>query len=162
MPVYPLLVVMSAIAIETVFSKLEGVHYRLRAFRIAFLLIICTLYVYSYNKILAKTLKPDYRLEDPEFAIGHYLTELHKGNRGTGKFVILYSDFEQDMVWYDLIDSNIFFKSVKELATGDTVVAYKNESIAIIEDKYHHTLLEEFFRIRLYRIDSPKAVTTPQ
>ncbi|HEY9177337.1 MAG TPA: glycosyltransferase family 39 protein [Flavipsychrobacter sp.] len=163
MPLYPLLAVMAAITIETVFSKLKpGANYPLQALRIAVLLFICTLYVYSYNKILAKTLKPDYQLNDPEFAIGHYLTGLHKGNRGTGKFVILYSDYEQDMVWYDLIDSSIFFKSVKELATGDTVVAYKHESIAVLENKYHHTLLEDYFRIRLYRIDSLKATTTPQ
>jgi 4-amino-4-deoxy-L-arabinose transferase-like glycosyltransferase len=163
MPLYPLLVVMAAITIETVFSKLKpGANYLLQTFRVAFIFLLCSLYIYSYNKILAKTQKPDYQLNDPEFAIGRYLTELHKGNRGTGKFIMLYSDFEQDMVWYDLIDRNIFFKSVKELATGDTVVAYKNESIAVLEDKYHHTLLEEFFRIRLYRIDSPKAVITPQ
>jgi len=162
MPVYPLLAIMSAITIETASSRLIQLPGATWVSRTTLVVVISLVYASSYSSVLAKVLKPDYGLHDKEYAIGYYLTQVHKGNKGTSKFILLNSDYAQDMVWYDLIDSNMFFKSVKDLSGGDTVVAYRDESIAAIEDLYHNTLLEEFYHIQLYKIDSLKATTTPQ
>lgn len=162
MPLYPLLAMMCAVFLQGLFSKLKGIIGMTWVLRSSLALVFLIFYIFSYHRILSKTLKPDYNLQDREFAIGYYLTQIHKGNKGTSKFIVLYSDYEQDMAWHDMIDSNIYFKSIDNLSAGDMVVAYKDHTIAAMEERCYSTLLEDCYGIRRYKIDSLKTITTPQ
>ena len=163
LPMYPLLALLAAIFVYELFAWLKSRDINPFFKFIVPALFIGTLYFYSYSKILVRVLKPD-APDEPQFVMGRYLNEVNKGKRGEGRIVLLYSDLEQDMIWYDYVDCNITMKSVLKLVPGDEAIAQKEESIAVLEGNYSYTLIENFYGLKRYRITGIKEIpiTPPQ
>lgn len=154
MPLYPLLCVLAALLIAQCFSWAQNIPSKTNArsttILITFGLVVC--FYLSYMETLNRVMKPEVNLNDKTFSVGHYLHMINKGKTPVDSLVVLYNEYEQEVIWYDHIDSNIRVQSVFKLKKGDEVMWYKEECKNIIEGTYYYVKTDEYYGIYRYRI----------
>lgn len=154
MPLYPLLCVLAALFIVQCFDWAKNISPKVNAGKTTTLfslaLVLC--FYLSYAETLDRVMKPQVNLNDKTFSVSHYLQLINKGKKPVDNLVVLHNEYEQEVIWYDHIDSNIRVESVFKLKKGDEVMFYKEECKNIIEGTYHYVKTDEYYGIYRYRI----------
>lgn len=159
-PIYPLMAMIVAEMLETLFTKAANASSRNYFSRKTVMVILVTAaFIYPYKLVLQQVAH-----EKPEMHSGSYMTaylySIEKGERdGIPNLNLMYSDLEQDVYWYyvSLKDKyGLGLKSVKELKAGDHVASFNPNVIATIERNYQYTILEQYYNIKFYNIEGKK------
>ena len=154
MPMYPLMCMLAGLFIAQCFEMAGMLPGRSNAVKTLLLLIVGfgISYYLSYSETLDRVMKPQVNMNDKTFSVSHYLQLVNQKKKPVENLVLLYSELEQEMIWYDHIDSNMRFESVFKLKTGDEVVAYMPGNKSIIEGTYTCIKTDEYYDIYRYRI----------
>ncbi len=154
MPMYPLICMLAGLFIAQCFEMAGSLPGRSNAVKTLLLLIVGfgISYYLSYSETLDRVMKPQVNMNDKTFSVSHYLQLINQKKKPVENLVLLYSELEQEMIWYDHIDSNMRFESVFKLKAGDEVMAYMPGNKSIIEGTYTCIKTDEYYDIYRYRI----------
>lgn len=157
MPMYPLMCSLAGLFLVQLYNAVSQMSIKSdRNLAFGLLLIFFTsTYIKSYSVTLNRVLRAKVNMNDKTFSLSHYLKKVQsEKNKSENRVIMLWSDFEQEMVWYYQTNKNFYIKSIFNLQPGDDVIAVRQEGQHIIEDStlYETIKVEEYYGIKRYRI----------
>lgn len=166
LPAYPIVAMLTAELIGkildiTTFSNLNNMALKTGAV-FAFVAIG---FAYPYWTTLKFAFDPvEYR--DDAFFMAKYLHDVEKGKVDVNGLTFLYSDYDQEILWYYRIlheKHDIKYRDVIYLEPGDRPIAYREKTKNAIEQAFDYTVIKDYYGVKTYTINGVKdSISTVQ
>ncbi len=159
-PVYPLMSILAAIAINTMVDYALKQTKVKKQVRIALLTVsILCLYGIAYGNIMERALKPMIPKHFREHGIITVIKEGIEGKRDMSNVGIVYSEYQQDIIWYEHVCDGIKRMNFHEFEKGDQALVRDEVSADVIKDMFECDLVHEHHGVKLLRIHGWKQNT---
>ena len=160
-PLFPLLSVFAAIGL---YAAIKLVQSRFKTFsrpRLLPYIFLAVVFIYPYQHIFRKTFRPTEEEWDKElYPISYILQKADRAQYSLDNYYVCHEYYSDQILFYirtlNEKGQKISYRSVEQIAPGDTIIADEHPVRQRIEEKFDFEVLYAYYNVRIYKILSPK------